>query len=203
MTSIDDSRRSLRLSVYLLLVAVGIGGVLGRLLAVDSVDKIDSEKNRISAAVAKERTTLEQQGVSGDALNAQLRTVREKLEQELALQRPFLSANDRSRWATVRALVEQGTYAIDDIVAERGWDTIDMVKHRGRDGQDHLYSSKPPLFATLMAGEYWLIHRLTGATLASHPYEIGRAMLVTWNVLPLVAYFVLLAWLAERFGTSD
>ena len=44
-------------------------------------------------------------------------------------QRPFLSANDRSRWATVRALVEHGTYAIDDIVSQPNWDTIDMVKH--------------------------------------------------------------------------
>ena len=29
---------------------------------------------------------------------------------------PFLSANDRSRWCTIRALVDHGTYAIDDII---------------------------------------------------------------------------------------
>ena len=46
----------------------------------------------------------------------------------------------------------------------------------------HLYSSKPPLLATLMAGEYWLINHVTGATLGEHPYEIGRFMLVTINV---------------------
>jgi hypothetical protein len=28
---------------------------------------------------------------------------------------PFLSANDRSRWATVRALLEQGTYSLDEV----------------------------------------------------------------------------------------
>jgi hypothetical protein len=55
----------------------------------------------------------------------------------------------------------------------------------------------------LMAGEYWLINRLTGATLASHPYEIGRFMLVTINVIPMLVYFVLLASLAERLGTTD
>ena len=88
-----------------------------------------------------------------------------------------MSANDRSRWCTVRSLVEHGTYAIDEITAEPGWDTIDMVKHDG-----HLYSSKPTLLATLMAGEYWVIHRLTGATLGTHPYEIGRFMLVTINL---------------------
>src|SRR5437016_11635740 len=53
---------------------------------------------------------------------------------------PFLSANDRSRWAAIRALVDEGTYAIDDIVFDgkgsrvRGWHTIDLVKHRGPDG---------------------------------------------------------------------
>ncbi len=78
--------------------------------------------------------------------------------------RPFLSANDRSRWATVRALVEHGTYAIDDVISDRGWDTIDMVKHVGADGQEHLYSSKPPLLATLMAGPYWLVYHLSGQT---------------------------------------
>src|SRR4029078_4975432 len=104
--------------------------------------------------------------------------------------RPFLSANDRSRWATVRSLVEHGTYAIDEIVVQPGWDTIDMVKHPDSNGVEHLYSSKPPLIATLMAGEYWVIHKLTGATLGTHPYEIGRFMLVTINVLPLIIYFI-------------
>jgi hypothetical protein len=28
---------------------------------------------------------------------------------------PFLSANDRSRWATIRSLVDDGTYAIDRV----------------------------------------------------------------------------------------
>ena len=107
---------------------------------------------------------------------------------KLALQRPFLSANDRSRWDTIRSLVEHGTYAIDDIVAEPNWDTIDMVQHVGRDGKLHLYSSKPPLLATLLAGEYWLIYHITGASLGEHPYEIGRFMLITINVDPAVDF---------------
>ena len=94
--------------------------------------------------------------------------------------------------------VEGHPYAIDKVIQEPNWDTIDMVKHDG-----HLYSSKPPLLPTLMAGEYWLIHRLTGATLGTHPYAIGRFMLVTINVMPLVIYFLLLARLVERFGTTD
>ena len=116
----------------------------------------------------------------------------------------FLSANDRSRWCTVRALVEAdmrvdgAPYSIDKVTVQRNWDTIDMVKHDG-----HLYSSKPPLLPTLIAGEYWLIHRLTGATLATRPYAIGRFMLVTINVVPLVVALLLLGCLVERFGTTN
>jgi hypothetical protein len=157
----DDRLRHLRWGVYVVLIAVAVGNMSGRLLAVNSPDR------------------------------------------PVPQQRPFLSANDRSRWLTVRALVEHGTYAIDDVVNEPGWDTIDMVRHVGADGQPHLYSSKPPLIATLVAGEYWLIHWVTGATLGDHPFAIGRIMLFTINVLPMVLMFVLLASLVERFGTTD
>ncbi len=165
----DDSHGRLRWGVYLVLIAVAVGNMTGRLLAVNSVDKI--------------------------ALDAQ--------RDGESLQRPLLSANDRSRWLTIRALVEQGTYAIDALVVEPNWDTIDMVQHRGRDGELHLYSSKPPLLPTLLAGEYWVIHKLTGATLADQPYAIGRAMLVATNILPLVLMYVLVAAMAERLGTTD
>lgn len=174
MNSDRDSSAQLRWGVYVLLMALATGTMLGRILAVNSVDAIALEGQ------------LYRQGRA-----------------DWQRQRPFLSANDRSRWATVRALVEHGTYAIDDVVAERGWDTIDMVKHADRNGEPHLYSSKPPLMATLMAGPYWVIHRTTGATLGDSPYEIGRALLVLFNVLPLLAYFVVLGLLADRLGTTE
>ena len=65
---------------------------------------------------------------------------------------PLQSANDRSRWCTVWSLVEEGTYQIDTINDRSGWSSIDKVRH-----QDHFYSSKPPLFPTMVAGLYWLI----------------------------------------------
>ena len=115
-----------------------------------------------------------------------------------------MSANDRSRWDTVRSLVEDGTYAIDNIVAQPGWDTIDMVQHKGRDGQKHLYSSKPPLLATLMAGPYWVVYHVYRRDAGNdHPYEIGRGLLILYNVPLLLVYFLILASLAERFGTTD
>ena len=70
---------------------------------------------------------------------------------------PLLSANDRSRWATIRALVDHGTFALDRVVfgwsGKRNpeWYTIDLVRHRGSDGRQHYYSSKPPLLPTLLA----------------------------------------------------
>ena len=184
-----DPRAALRRGVYLLLVALAVGDVTGRLCAVNSVDKVGLEKHLNDAARRR----------AAPGAEPRLR----------GLQRPFLSANDRSRWCTVRALVEHGTYAIDDIVSQPNWDTIDMVKHDGRGNpapgpdEGHLYSSKPPLLATLMAGEYWLLHRLTGRTLGTHPHELGRILLFTWNVIPFALFLVILARIVERHGRSD
>lgn len=122
---------------------------------------------------------------------------------------PFLSANDRSRWCTVRALVDHGTYVIDDVLftpdgkRDRDWYSIDIVRHNARDGHEHFYSSKPPLFATLLAGEYWLIKNVTGATLDEHPFFIARIMLLITNVLPLAAGLLLLARWIEQIGETD
>jgi len=115
---------------------------------------------------------------------------------------PFLSANDRSRWCTVRALVELGTYEIDEVIRDRGWDSIDKVQHVGRDGEVHFYSSKPPLLATLVAVPCWMVHKVTGATLSEHPFYVGRAVLMLVQ-LPLMGLLLLcICWLVEQFGTT-
>ncbi len=209
-TPTEDSRAQLRRSVYLLLIAVATGALLGRILAVDSVDKAALQTYREDIArekVEAERREARQSGLSGQDLRRRLASL-DRREQELLarsrLRRPFLSGNDRSRWCTVRALVEEemrvdgAPYAIDKVIQEPRWDTIDMVKHDG-----HVYSSKPPLFPTLMAAEYWLIRRLTGMSLGTDPYYVGRLMLLSINVIPLLVYFLLLASLVERLGTTD
>jgi len=243
----DDTQARLRRRVYLILIAVGTGAMLGRILALDAIDRTAVQEYRIQSALNKKfkdldkaAKALEQQGYDEDQIEEalQIKEKRRKEENRLRalidLRRPFLSANDRSRWCTVRALVEPdmrvegAPYAIDKVIQGPSWDTIDMVKHNRRfegpgeetlqrsedneqvilnwDGQQvdgHLYSSKPPLLPTLMAGEYWVIYRLTGATLGKHPFEIGRFMLITINVIPLVICFLLLSRLVERFGTTD
>ena len=199
----EDSRAPLRRSVYLLLVVLSAGMMTGRILAVNSVDVIALEREKVKQLVAAKRRQLQEQGLAGDELAKKMAAEQERISESYVRQRPFLSGNDRSRWCTVRALVEHGTYAIDEVIAEENWDTIDMVRHVGRDGRQHLYSSKPTLLPTLVAGEYWVIHKLTGDTLGSHPFAIGRLMLITINVTALAAAMLLLARLAERYGTTD
>src|SRR5688572_4514556 len=79
---------------------------------------------------------------------------------------PLQSANDRSRWATVWSLVERKTSKIDEIRQYRGWDTIDKVKIDG-----HFYSSKPPLFSSMVAGGYWAIKHTLGWTIDPNKLE--------------------------------
>lgn len=102
-------------------------------------------------------------------------------------QSPFLSANDRSRWATIRALGDDGVYSIDHLTSQPRsiWNTIDKVVHRGGDGQIHEYSSKPTLFPTMLAYVYRAIRSVTGWSLDERPFSVARVMLLLINVIPL------------------
>lgn len=200
---LEPSPSELHRSIAWILIAVGVGMMAGRILAVDSVDVRGLEKTRLAKTrgdLAEARKQLQSQGLPAAEVESQLAAKQAQWERQARIRRPFLSANDRSRWCTVRALVEEemrvpgAPYAIDKVIQQPQWDTIDMVKHDG-----HLYSSKPPLFPTLLAVPYWGIYRLTGATLGTHPYEIGRAILILVNVLPMALYFWLVGLLAERF----
>ena len=73
-----------------------------------------------------------------------------------------------------------------------------MVKHDG-----HLYSSKPTLYPTLLAAEYWIIYNTTGMSLGTHPYTVVRLILATANLIPLILLWWLIARIVERFGTTD
>jgi hypothetical protein len=218
-------RPQLRRAVYGILITIALGNMLGRIFAVNAVDMIRLEQNLIDrevrSRVDKQVASLKASGTSFDraALEKEIRAEVSE-DPRIRKQRPFLSANDRSRWTTIRALVERGTYAIDDIIAEPNWDTIDMVKHKDDEGQWRVYSSKPPLLATLYAAPYWVVYKIVNAfgsdadsetagesaapiTLGTHPYEIGRGLLVLFNVVPMLIYFLLLGRLLDRFGTTD
>jgi hypothetical protein len=212
---------ALRRSVYALLICIGLGAVIGRILAVDSVDMVRladykfATDAKLAKKLADKRTAFLSQGLSGLRLDYAVLEAKTELAVEAGLTRPFLSANDRSRWCTVRALVEPemrvpgAPYAIDMVVGEHdvngkkvkncpGWDTIDKVYHDG-----HYYSSKPPLLSTLMAAEYWIIFNFAHKSLSTHPYEVGRFMMITINGTCLLLLFVFTARLIERLGTTD
>jgi hypothetical protein len=127
---------------------------------------------------------------------------------------PTLGDNDRSRWDTVRALVDQGTYAVghrttdpktgtyqdSGYITEDGWKTIDKVLIP--ETQDFC-SSKPPLLPTLVAGEYWVLKHLFGWSIVAERWNVVRTILMTINWLPMILYLVLLARLLERCGRTD
>ncbi len=76
------------------------------------------------------RAELAEDGLSEAEIAARTSADEARLQNQMRLQRPFLSANDRSRWLTVRSLVEHGTYEIDAIVSQPTWDSIDKVRER-------------------------------------------------------------------------
>jgi hypothetical protein len=189
-----ESRSRLRHGVYAILATMALASVLGRIGAVASVDRLGLEKKLVADAVAKAQAAGEEPDAGA---------IRAAIEKEKRLIRPFLSGNDRSRWLTIRALVERGTFAIDGLVVEPGWDTIDAVVHPDATGSLRLYSSKPPLLSVLCAGPYWLVHRLTGWTLGDHPFEMGRALMVLYGLTPLAIFMLFTFRLIDRIGTTD
>ena len=118
----------------------------------------------------------------------------------------FHSANDRSRWATVRALGDHNTWEIDE-VAQKGqpikWHTIDRVRHIGADGYMHDYSSKPTLYPTMIAGIYKLIKLTTGMEITEQTLVVPRIILVFTNVLPWGLFLFFLAKLIDRVPVRD
>jgi hypothetical protein len=199
----DEATRRLRCGVYAVLIALAAGDIAGRILAVNSTNRIELEQHLVSQRVGALERSLRAQGLGAKAIAERVAAERPKIEAAERRQRPFLSANDRSRWLTIRSLANHASYEIDEVMDANVWNTIDMVSHKGRDELTHLYSSKPPLLSTLLAGEYIVIRWATGWTLEERPYEVARLILFTTNFAPMLLMLVLVARWAERLGTTD
>ena len=226
-TETPDATRTLRWQIYGILIMISTGLCLGRIVAVDNIADRAVQNDRLKALkplrLKIERLELEAKNVPQIMIEQRLKDVDRKLTNEYRIARPTLSANDRSRFCTIRALVEPKLretrmveingkqveqvvpYAIDKIRTQQGWDTIDMVYHSLPDdpGIRYMYSSKPPLLPTVMAIPYWVIYHTTGRTFDSHPYLLTRVMLILCHLMPLVIGWGLMALMIERFGTSD
>ncbi len=127
---------------------------------------------------------------------------------------PFYSSNDKSRWATVRTLVEQGTYVVgkrENFRKETGYTDSGVIfddEYKSLDKvmnpeTGEFYSSKPPLFSTALAGEYWVLHRLFGWDFERDRWPVACVILLTVNVLPFAFYLWLLAKLIDQWGSTD
>lgn len=125
---------------------------------------------------------------------------------------PMFSSNDKSRWATVRALVHDKTYVIGKrnvpndpksdtgIKTEPAYASTDVVLNP--DTQE-FYSSKPPLMATIVAGEYWVLNRAFGWDIVRDRWLVIPTIVLTWNVIPFAVYLVLLGRLIDNVGKTD
>ena len=227
-----------RQQIYTLLIVISAGLMLGRIIAVNRTDMLEYQKTRfktVNDTYNEREKQLREAGLSESEFQKRFADLTQRRKQALENEQrelPIFSANDRSRWNTIRVLVEpdqrvqrtvklpDGTertetvwYAIDKAQNIRGWDTIDMVKHDLPDqpgegnqpGGGYLYSSKPPLLPTLMAIPYALMYWTSDGKLSleHEPFLIVRVMLIVCNLLPLVFGWFLLSLLIDRFGTTD
>jgi hypothetical protein len=244
-----------RQQIYALLILISAAIMFGRIMAVDRIDykELQNYKSRINKLKFDEKDALwkkrmeQNDNMPPERYRELIDQLRQSLHADALYETPILSGNDRSRWATIRAIVEPDMrvkvkdkdgketdrivwYAIDKVQSEKGFDTIDMVKHGLPDDPDvaYLYSSKPPLLPTLMAIPYAVIYygsQLIGEdknhladaganvitnrgkpiSLADSEerYFIVRVTLVLVNLIPIVFCWVLLAKLIDRFGTNE
>ncbi len=142
---------------------------------------------------------------------------RESGRRERPAEWPTFGSNDRARWATVKAIVEDHTFVIGRRIANpnnpngytdegilfpgaKGFGSVDVVL----DPQRHqFYATKPPLLTLFVAGQYWVLHNVFKKNLDEQKWEVVVPILLLTNVLPLVIALLLLSRLLERFGTSD
>ena len=77
--------------------------------------------------------------------------------------------------------MDERSFHIDDVIVsgqDINWNTIDKVKHIGRDGEMHTYSSKPPLLASVVAAGYFAIKTFTGLTITEDTFVVTRTLLL-------------------------
>ena len=112
-------------------------------------------------------------------------------------------ANDRSRWAAVVSLVHQGTWQIDDVDRLRGpngnWGTIDKVYHIDRSGEEHFYSSKPPLYILFVSSQYWVLNRVFGVDMLVNPLWAIKGLVFCNQVLLFGLFLWLYLQICQRF----
>ncbi len=196
-----DPAANLRRSVYLILTAVAVAIAIAKIVGAEAL----YEPSRYSAPAP-------------DSYSAYPPDPPRKWPSVRPEPTPMFSSNDKSRWATVKSLVEDGTFVIGQRVIPHptdskqkyedqgiirkggGYDTVDKVLN-----PDTLEftSSKPPLLSVLVAGEYWVLKKCLGWSIDADRWLVVPTILLTVNVIPFAIYLLLLARLIECTGKTD
>jgi hypothetical protein len=182
-----DEHKPLRRSVYGLLIAIAFAMACARIASAQRVYEPAQSANKIGVRSAWPPTRPRAM--------------------------PTFSSNDRSRWATIYALVHDHSYVIGErdpnaalkdrdtgIIFQDGWESVDRILDPTT---QKFYSSKPPLLSTLIAGIYWLFHAFFGWSLLDNPATVVRTTLILVNALPFAVYLWVLTRIAERWGKTD
>jgi hypothetical protein len=104
-----------------------------------------------------------------------------------------VGANDASRYATMIAIVEQGTYFLDAVpLAQR---TMDKVQVDGRE-----LSTKPPVLSTLGAALYAVLYRGLGLSFAHHEGVVVTVIVAALCTAPLLLLLWMFHALLRREG---
>ncbi len=195
-----DATADLRRSLYLVLTWVAVAIAAGQVIGVENL----YEPSRYKPAAGK-----------FGADRAPLFVPPRAWPTERPEPTPMFGSNDRSRWATVRALVDDGTFVVgrrrnfdakeppyqdEGIIFESGWEAVDKIMDP-KTGE--FYSTKPPLFSVMVASEYWVLKNLLGWQFNRDKWPIVVTVLLTVNVLPFAIYLILLARLIEDHGAND
>lgn len=116
-----------------------------------------------------------------------------------SLPRIGMSGNETSRFATVQAVAEQNTFAIEKTV----FGTVDKVKKKfGNDG--HTYSDKPPFLAFAIGAALKPVQFLTGWNFREHREKLVYLVDLVFGGLNILLFL----WLFNMFrrvrrGTLD
>src|SRR5712691_10009035 len=85
-----------------------------------------------------------------------------------------ISGDEIARLATVQSLVERGTLALDE----------SAFAPPARTGK--LYADQPPMLAILLAGPYWLMHRI-GLSFSTNPCLVMYLLTLIGVTIPVAA----------------
>ncbi len=105
----EREAKRVRRAIYNLLIFVALGVGFGKIASVDSVyDRAiqNFRLQQIPKTLEAKDKELQDKGVEPERRQAELERVYNSLLADANKARPTLCANDRSRWATIRALVE-------------------------------------------------------------------------------------------------